>query len=708
MRQIIQHIDSGATELVEAPAPALKAGHLLVDTTATLVSAGTERMLVDFGRAGLLSKIRSQPEKVRQVIEKIATDGLLTTVDAVRAKLGQPIPLGYCNVGVVRESLVTGIQPGVRIASNGPHADVVAVGQNLCARVPDNVSDDAAAFTVLASIGLQGIRLAQPLLGETFAVTGVGLIGLLTVQLLRAQGCRVLAIDFDENKLSFAQRFGAEICNLSKGEDPVAAGFALSRGAGVDGVIVTASTQSSEPISQAARMCRKRGRIVLVGVSGLELKRADFYEKELSFQVSCSYGPGRYDPAYEEEGRDYPFGYVRWTEQRNFVAVLDLMARGVLDVECLITHRIPFEEAPRAYDLLTQDKSALGILLKYSGSTQDRHIRTFGALQANPAIPVSGNVVAGFIGAGNYASRMLIPAFRKGGATLHGICSSGGLSAAIQGGRSGFRLVTSDVGDLLADSAVNTVAITTRHDSHASLVQKALRAGKHVYVEKPLALTLEDVASIEAACQASGKHLMVGFNRRFAPHVLTMKRLLSAVKAPKSFVMVMNAGAIAKDHWTQNAEIGGGRIIGEACHHIDLMRHLAGARITSVQARRMGENDSEFVTEDKAVITLGFADGSFGTVHYLANGAASFPKERIEVFAGGRTLQLNNFMTLKAFNWPGFKGQKLWRQDKGHYACARAFIQSVERGGPSPIPSAEIFEVSRVTIEVARMMRAQK
>ena len=338
MQQILQDLGSGTTALVEAPTPRVRPGSLLIDATVSLVSTGTERMLVEFGRASLVDKARKQPEKVRQVLQKVQTDGLITTVDAVRSKLGQPIPLGYCHVGRVREvgPGVEGFQPGDRVISNGPHADVVCVPKNLCARIPEGVSDESAAFAVVASIGLQGIRLAQPTLGEAFVVTGVGLIGLLTVQLLRAHGARVLAIDLDPAKLALARRFGAETCNPATGEDPVAAGLAFSRGLGVDGVIITASTKSSEPVSQAAHMCRKRGRIVLVGVTGLELNRADFYEKELTFQVSCSYGPGRYDAAYEDGGQDYPVAYVRWTEKRNFEAVLDLMASGSLDVEPLI------------------------------------------------------------------------------------------------------------------------------------------------------------------------------------------------------------------------------------------------------------------------------------------------------------------------------------------------------------------------------------
>lgn len=705
MKQVIQNLSTGQSELVEAPAPMARRGSMLIDTTVSLISTGTERMLVDFGNSGLIAKARSQPEKVSMVLNKVTTDGLMTTMDAVRSKLSQPIPLGYCNVGVVRESGADGIQPGERVVSNGPHADVVSVPKNLCAKIPDNVSDEGASFTVVASIGLQGIRLAAPTLGESFVVTGVGLIGILTVQMLRAHGCRVLAIDFDPAKLELARSFGAETCNLSAGEDPVDAGMAFSRGHGVDGVIITASTQSSDPITQAAQMSRKRGRIVLVGVTGLELNRANFYEKELSFQVSCSYGPGRYDQAYEAGGQDYPIGFVRWTEQRNFEAVLDMLASGTLDVSPLISHRILFDEAPRAYQLLSTDKAALGILLTYGHATEPRHVHNV-ALAETPVL-ASGKAVVGFVGAGNYATRMLIPAFKASGANLHSIASAGGTNAVVHGRRTGFGQATSDTDGLIATPEINAVAIVTRHNSHARLTAQALRAGKHVFVEKPLALTHGELADVQAAHAASGTHLMVGFNRRFAQQVQTMKRLLGAVTAPKSFVMVMNAGAIPANHWTQDPAAGGGRIIGEACHYIDLMRFLAGAPITSVQARRMGDTDAEAVTEDKASITLGFEDGSFGTIHYLANGGASFAKERVEVFAAGRTLQLDNFLKLRGFNWPGFKKQNLWRQDKGQTACAAAFVKAVEADGTTPIPATELFEVAKVTIDVANLLRQQ-
>lgn len=711
MKQIFQDLTNGTTNLVEAPAPEVAVGSLLVNTSVSLISSGTERMLVDFGRANLIDKARQQPDKVKMVLEKVATDGVMTTIDAVRSKLALPLPLGYSNVGVVSAvgAGVHGFKTGDRVVSNGPHADIVNVPKNLCARIPEALDDESASFTVVASIGLQGVRLSKPTLGEFFVVTGAGLIGLLTIQLLRAHGCRVLAIDFDESKLELARQFGAEICNVAKGEDPVAVGMAFSGGQGVDAVIITASTKSNDPITQAARMSRKRGRIVLVGVTGLELNRADFYEKELSFRVSCSYGPGRYDPLYEDKGQDYPLPFVRWTEQRNFEAVLDMLASGQLDVKPLITHRFKFEDAKQAYKILTEDRAGLGILLQYDSSHASRSASKVilnTGIRFNKAKPVMG-----FIGAGNYASRVLIPAFQAAGAQLHTLATAGGVNSVIHGKKADFAEASTDTAEMLANPAINTVAIVTRHDSHARFVMQALETGKNVFVEKPLAIDLEGLVQVQASYKTAhqlgyGPQLMVGFNRRFSPQIQRMRGLLDSVREPKSFIMTMNAGFLPADHWAQDNGVGGGRIIGEACHFIDLMRYLAGSEIVSVQARRMGDHPSVSVTEDKASITLGFADGSFGTILYLANGASSFPKERVEVFAAGGVLQLDNFRKLKGFGWKGFRKMNLWRQDKGQTACAAAFLESIEVGKPA-IPANEIFEVARVSIEAAEQLRRQ-
>lgn len=707
MKQILQNLGNGKTTLADVPCPQNKRGHLLIASQQTLISAGTERMLVDFGKASFLDKARQQPDKVKMVLDKVKTDGLIPTLDAVRSKLDQPLPLGYCNAGVVLDSGIPGFEVGDRVASNGNHAEMVRIPQNLCAKIPDNVEDESAAFTVLASIALQGIRLVQPSLGECVVVTGLGLIGLVTVQLLKAQGCRVLGIDFDSGRCSMAREFGAQTVDLTKGENPIEIAAAFSRGRGVDAVIITAATKSNEPVHQAAQMCRTRGRIVLVGVVGLELSRADFYEKELSFQVSCSYGPGRYDSEYEEKGRDYPIGFVRWTEQRNFEAVLDMLASGALNVKPLITHRFAIENAVEAYQMLNEP-TALGILLSYPAPCVNRtellsrkvSLNTTAAYQAS-------DVVCSFLGAGNYASRVLIPAFKEGGAKLHSLASSGGVSGVHHGKKHAFAHSITDEAEVYADKAVNVVVIATQHNLHAHQALAAMQAGKHVFVEKPLALTLDELDELEAVYrQVEGnQHLMVGFNRRFAPLVQQMKQLLSVSKQPKSFIMTMNAGEIPSSHWTQDPVVGGGRIVGEACHYIDLMRFLVGSEITNFTATKMGDAPGVKVTEDKASITLSFADGSFGTILYLANGGKTFPKERIEVFANDAVLQLDNFKALRGYGWPGFKGKKLMSQDKGQQACATRFVQAIQQGKPTPIPANEIFEVSRVSVQVAQSLR---
>ena len=719
MKQILQNLKHGTTEVADIPCPRAGRGQLLIRTTRTLVSAGTERMLVDFGKAGFIEKARQQPDKVRQVFDKIRADGLMPTLAAVRNKLDQPLPMGYCNVGEVVEvgAGAHGFAVGDRVASNGKHAEMVAVPVNLCARVPDSVGDDEAAFTVLGAIALQGIRLVQPTLGEAVVVTGLGLIGLVTVQLLKAQGCRVLGLDFDADKLALARRFGAEVVDLKSGADPVAAAQAFSRGRGVDAVLITASTKSNEPVHQAALMSRKRGRIVLVGVTGLELSRADFFEKELSFQVSCSYGPGRYDPNYEDKGQDYPVGFVRWTEQRNFEAVLDMLAERRLDVATLVSHRFAIAEAPAAYAVVGGSEPSLGILLQYpaapvSEAEDPRRARTVAVPSSSAVAPRAsapaasagaspGTARVSVIGAGNYAGAVLVPAFKAAGAQLLRIASAGGASSLHLARKFGFAEATTDTDALIADPQCDAVVVSTRHDTHADYVVRALGAGKHVFVEKPLALTEADLERIESAARAApGRLLMVGFNRRFAPQVVRLRELLAGAPGPKAFVMTVNAGAIPAQHWTQDPAVGGGRLLGEGCHFIDLLRHLAGAPVESHAVTRMAA-----ATADTATVTLHFADGSLGTIHYFANGSKAFPKERLEVFAAGRVLQLDNFRRLAGFGWPGFTKMNLWRQDKGQAACAAAFVQAVKAGGPSPIALHELLEVGRLSIAVEEALR---
>ena len=710
MQQVILNMNTGATQVIDAPTPALQEGCVLIRTTRTLISAGTERMLVDFSRASMLERARQQPDKVKLVLDKVRTDGVMAAVEAVRSKLDQPLALGYCNVGTVIDAAkdVGQFKPGDRVVSNGGHAGVVSVPKNLCVHIPDNVEDESAAFTVLGAIGLQGLRLAQPTLGETVVVTGLGLIGLLTVQMLRAHGCRVIGIDYDAQRLELARRFGAFAVDASASEDLVAQTVDFSRGRGVDAAIITASTESSEPVSLAARMCRKRGRIVLVGVTGLKLSRQDFYEKEITFQVSCSYGPGRYDASYEQKGQDYPVGFVRWTEQRNFEAVLDLMSSKALDAKSLITHRFPAERANDAYSILTGDEPSLGIVLEYpeveslNGETASRTV----ALDRKKHFATGAQPIVGCIGAGNYGGRVLIPAIAKAGANLHTIVTANGLNAVHSGKKFGFARASTDTVEVFGQKEINTVFVATRHDSHARLAAEALRSGRHVYVEKPLALTREQLAEVEAAyvessAQGVAPKLLVGFNRRFSPHVQRMGQILQGRKGPKSLTMLMNAGAAASDHWTQDPLIGGGRILGEACHFIDLARHLIGSRIVSASAGAMQGRNDDAPCSDTVQIALEFEDGSIASIQYYANGHRSFPKERVEAFASGWILQLENFRVLRGFGCPGFRSFRTWRQDKGHAACVQAFLRAIESGGPSPIPAEEIFEVSRVAIEIA-------
>ena len=700
MKQLLQNISNGETTLEDVPCPSSKKSHILIKTQKSLVSAGTERMLVDFGKSGWINKARSQPDKVVEVLDKVKTDGVVSTYEAVRSKLDEPLPLGYCNVGLVTDASDTGIAPGTRVVSNGNHAEVVRVPKNLVSIIPCNVDDETAAFTVIGSIALQGIRLVNPRIGETIVVTGLGLIGLMAVQILKANGCRVIGIDFDSSKCELAAEFGAEVVDLSKGQDALTIANGFTNGKGVDAVLIAASSKSNDVVHQAANMCRKRGRIILVGV--IDISRADFYEKELSFQVSCSYGPGRYDEEYENQGNDYPYGFVRWTEQRNFDAILELMSAGSIRVKNLINHRFNINDAREAYEKLN-DKSSLGILLNYTDSDEERiHRKTVELDESSKLQGKIGNVA--FIGGGNYASRVLIPAFKNAGANLTTLVTSGGISAVHHGRKNSFNLASTDIEDAL-NKITDSVVIATQHNLHASQTLAALKKDKHVFVEKPLALTCDQVDSIQDLQKTSGNMVMVGYNRRFSPHIKKIKQLLNNKPMPKTFIMTMNAGHIPKEHWSQDTEKGGGRIIGEACHYIDLMRHLAGSKIKSFTAIKIGDSNYIDTTEDKAIISLEFEDGSIGSIHYFANGGKSFPKERIEVFCDNGVLQLDNFRRLTGFGWPGFSRMNLWSQDKGQTNCVNAFMEAVKDGGQNPIPQDEVFEIARISIEIAQALR---
>lgn len=665
-------------------------------------------MLVEFGKASLLAKARAQPERVREVLDKIKSEGLLATLETVFARLDEPLPLGYCNAGVVIGvgEGVQGFRVGDRVVNNGPHAEIVCVPRNLCARIPDGVSDEEAAYTVLASIGLQGIRLVEPTLGETIAVTGLGLIGLVTVQLLRANGCRVIGIDPDPARLALAREFGADVVDLSAGADPVETATAYSDGRGVDGVIITASAKTNDIVKQAAQMCRKRGRIVLVGVVGLELSRSDFYKKELSFQVSCSYGPGRYDPAYEDRGQDYPLGYVRWTQQRNFEAILDLLAAKRLSVGALTSREVEHAHATEAYQALTNEKGLLGILLKYPAVLSER-ATTVALPQSGRSPRRESRAVVGVIGAGNFAKMYGLPSLAASGARLACLADINGVAGTHAGRKFGFENTTTDYRVIMGDPAINTVVIFTRHDMHAPLVMEALRAGKHVFVEKPLCLVPEQIDEIrELAGACSAQHLIVGFNRRFSPHGLKMQTLLAGRTEPLCMSMMVNAGVSPPDSWVHDPRVGGGRIIGEGCHWIDLMSFLAGAPVVRVSAVKVGESKGLAICDDKTSITLEFADGSIGTLHYFGNGHKSYPKETLEVFCAGKTLRMDNFRTLWGYGFRGFSKMKLRRWDKGHREEFSRFIASIVSGSESIIPLHDIVNVMRATFAAVASARS--
>ena len=706
MKQALLELGAGVVSVGQLPAPSARPGTVLVESRASVVSSGTEGMLLKFGRSSLFDKARSQPDRVKDVLEKMATDGLAPTLAAVRDKLGSVLSPGYCQAGVVVEcgDPAAPFQAGDRVITNGPHAEIVRVPYNLTARIPVGDLDfAAAAFTPLGAIALQGLRLATPTMGETIVVFGLGLVGQLAVQIVRASGCRCLGLDTDPERVALAERHGATGMVVGE-EDVVRAVRARTDGVGADAVLMTLATDSDEPMHKAAEMSRKRGRIVLVGVTGLNLRRADFYEKELSFQVSCSYGPGRYDPSYEEEGRDYPLPFVRWTEKRNFEAVLQLMADGLLDPEPLISHRFSIDQVSEAYDLLLGDEPSLGIVLTYPSREPESDQRGSTIPLREPGVAAPARMTAGIVGAGSFARRTLLPALKSAGCSIRTVVSSSGLSAAVEGTEFGADFASSDADAVFADPEIDTVFVLTRHDSHAPLAIRALKAGKHVFVEKPLALTVEQLRAVDDAQRESGRLIMVGFNRRFAPLAVELKDIIDARTGPLSLVVTVNAGHIDPNHWTHDRRQGGGRIVGEACHFIDLGRFLVGAPITELHVQCAREGGRPL--EDVSHITIGFEDGSTATVHYLATGSRRFPKERIEAFFDGKTASIDNWRRLRT--WGLRRRDRLFsrRLDKGHQAEIEAFAGAV-CGGPPPIPPEELLEVSRWSIRAASLARGE-
>lgn len=726
MKQLIQSIKEGNLTIAEVPAPLARAGGVLVRTRASLVSAGTERMVVDFAEKNLLQKARSRPDLVRQTMDKAKREGVLTTLEAVQNKLDQPMSLGYSCAGEVIDvgAGVTRFKIGDRVACAGGgyavHAEVIAVPQNLVVPIAEHVADDAAAFVTLGAIALQGIRLAEPKLGETVAVIGLGLLGQLTVQMLRAAGCRVVGIDLQPARAELALRSGAHAA-VTSSEEFVIACQAYSGGHGADAVLITADTKSSQPLELAGEASRDKGVVVAVGAVGMTIPRKVFFEKELDFRISRSYGPGRYDTEYEEKGRDYPYGYVRWTEGRNLEAFVQMIADNQVDVGSLISHRFGVDDAAQAYDLITgkRDEPFLGVVLTYpEAPSMNRKIVLRGGTQTNDFTArgqtrALAGVQLGVIGGGNFANATLLPAIKNvPEIKLVGIASGSGLSARSTADRFKFDYCTTETAQLFADAAVNTIAILTRHDLHARQVVAALAAGKHVFVEKPLCLTETELDEVIAAYDASNNTtangssapmVMVGFNRRFAPFVSELKKHLASVKEPLMMTYRVNAGFIPLNHWTQDEVLGGGRLRGEGCHFIDLLCFLAGQSPQRVTTRALP--DANRYAQDNFQVTIEFADGSLGTVVYTANGDKGFPKEYLEVFGGGLAARMDDYRSLSIRQGTTRVDRTArLRQDKGHRAEWQEIAAHLTGKAPAPISFADLVLSTRATLAAYRSL----
>lgn len=702
MQQILQSLATGEITLAESAAPNVSSKSVLIKTHYSLISSGTERMLVEFGRGNLLNKIKQQPEKVNQVLNKIKTDGMMATIDSVKSKLDQPIPLGYCNVGEVIEvgKEVYDLTIGDMVLSNGHHAEIVSVPRNLCARIPRNVDPKEAVFGIMGSIALQGIRLANPLIGETFVVSGLGLVGLLAIQILKANGCKVIGIDFDERKLSLAKQYGALALNANNDLEEII--NIETNFNGVDGVIVAAATPSSDPINFASKITRKRGRVIQVGLTGMNLVREEFYAKEITFQVSCSYGPGRYDQSYEENSNDYPFGYIRWTENRNFIAILELMADKKISTKELVSYVFDFENAKQAYESIINDKNILGILFKYNFE-ETKPIKIF---KNDEYIPRQSSPVSiGLIGSGSYASKILFPALSKLNANLISVSSQSGISASLAAKKFNVKESTTDLNSIFTNNEINTILVSTRHDSHASLLLKALEFKKHIFMEKPLCIKqselLEILKKIDSIESKDLPNILVGFNRRFSPLAVKARELLLPYSSvPKSIIYNINAGSIDPDHWVHDVNIGGGRVIGECCHFIDLARFFVNSPISSFDAKYMKANCNDTVS-----ISLSFQDGSIASINYFSNGSKSLAKENILISTMNKTIAINNFMSMKLYGFKGKNSVRLFSQNKGADLCLKEFINSIRYGNKSPISLSEIIEVSSLTIQLADLSK---
>ncbi len=702
MKQIFQSLKTGNTQLVELPISKPDKGFIAIETTHSLVSLGTEKMLVDFGKANLIQKAKQQPEKMKMVLDKIYSEGLIPTIEAIFSKLEEPIPLGYCNVGRVVDigSEVKNFSIGDRVASNGSHAEIVVVPENLAHKIPDSVSDEEATFTVVGAIALQGIRLLQPSFGESVVVIGLGLIGQLTCQLLRANGCNVIGIDIDKKKCDSVKKFGVATINSSI-ENPVTTVQGTTNFFGADGVIITASAKTNNIISDAAKLTRKRGKIILVGVVGLELNRSDFYEKEISFQVSCSYGPGRYDNVYEQKGVDYPFPYVRWTENRNFGSVLQAIDDKALNVKGMISRKVKFENFNDIYENLDDSKVSL---LVYPKKNKYHSSKNTIILKDKKHEGRFGNI--GIIGAGNFTKRKIIPSLIGLGAELKIIASKSGKTGTQLAKKFSIENSTTDYNKIIDDQEIDIVFITTRHSNHASLVIDTLNTGKLVFVEKPLALNYTELDQIFKALQNNARsNLVVGFNRRFSPHLKKIKESLGTSEIPINIIATMNAGFIPKSHWVNDFDLEGGRIIGEACHMLDACVYLSGSKIKSVCMNSLG-TDTDLSTENASIL-LKFINGSNAVINYFSNGSKKFSKEKIEVYAKESTWINDNYKKTHTYNVKNFKVLNT-KSDKGHANQFKELLEYVKNGGKPLIPYEELFNVTKATFDAIKSLRENK
>jgi predicted dehydrogenase/threonine dehydrogenase-like Zn-dependent dehydrogenase len=711
MKQLLQNLKTGEGVVADVPAPVAQPGRVLVRAAASLVSAGTERAFVELGRKSLLGKAKERPDLVGKVLEKVKSEGLLSTLRSVREKLDESHALGYSAAGVVVEAGegVTEFRAGDRVACAGTgyaaHAELLSVPKNLCARLPDGVDFEAGAFATLGAIALQGVRLAEPTLGESVVVIGLGLVGQLAAQLLKANGCRVFGVDLDSSRVELAGRLGADDGCVA-GVGVKQAVMRWSRGRGADAVLLTAATQSDEPVELAGEISRLRGRVVAVGLVGMNVPRAAYFQRELTLRVSMSYGPGRYDPEYEERGHDYPLPYVRWTEGRNLEAFLDLAAAGSLKTAPLVTHRFPVEDAARAHQLISGDtgESYLAVLINYdTGREIERHVPN---KVSNFKFETSNSRVrVGVVGAGDWARRMLLPNFKAEGVEFVSIATASGVTARDVGRRYGFARFVSGAEEVLGEENVNLLVIATRHNTHAELARRGLERGLDVFVEKPLALDDEELdALLEAAGRSRGR-LTVGFNRRFSPHARAAREFFAERRGPLSILYRVNAGRVPRAHWTQDAREGGGRIRGEVCHFVDFMQYLTGSHVTRVYAEPVASDDREAVDDDSVFVTLKFADGSNGTIAYLAEGDRVLPKERVEIFGAGRAFVLEDYRASAAYAGGRETRSRLRAQDKGVREEVRALCAALRGGGPAPIPLADLANTTRATFRILDSLR---